>query len=398
MAHSLTLASARTQANSREPGPERGESGTWPDEALGFGHSPPLAVPVGIDDRWARAIGIPGFGLIIPHVTGLLAGLGPTQIAWWIGTLWFLAIAFSIWHGNRWLLLEQRRHYGWFEHPLRKLSMLLAAIVLFTTPLTVATLLIWYGWRGLVPDWDVIRTVVLINVICVVFVTHAYETVFLIKEREGDLLRVARLDRARAEAELAAFLAQVDPHFVFNSLNTLGHLIETDRERAAAFNQDLAGVYRYLLRQRGRSLVPLREELGFCRAYVELMKIRHGASLRCELPEPGAKLEHARVPPTGLQLLIENAIKHNEVGVNAPLDIVIELDTDSVEPAVIVSNLRRPRKSLRESAGVGLRNLDERSKLAVGRGLQIDQGAQFRVRVPLNLSMPPSSIGEQHLA
>lgn len=345
-----------------------------------------------------RAIGIPGFGLIIPRVTGLLAGLGPLQIGWWIGSLWFLGIAFAIWHGNRWLLLEQRRHFGWFDHPLRKLSMLLAAIVLFTAPLTVATLLAWYGWRGLEPEWDAIRTVVLINVICVVFVTHAYETVFLIKEREDDRLRVARLDRARAEAELAAFLAQVDPHFVFNSLNTLGHLIETDRERAATFNQDLAGVYRYLLRQRGRSLVPIREELGSCRAYVEMMTIRHGAALRCDLPEVPPALEHARLPPTALQLLIENAIKHNEVGEHAPLDIVIEFDASPAAPAVIVRNLRRPRKSLRESAGVGLRNLDERSKLAIGRGLEIDQGSelvgrdrpreQFRVRVPLEVRVP----------
>lgn len=342
-------------------------------------------MPASIDDRWARAIGIPGFGLIIPRVTGLLVGLGPTQVGWWIGTLWFLGIAFAIWHGNRWLLFEQRRHYGWFEHPLRKLSMLLAAIVLFTTPLTVTTLLAWFGWRGLAPEWDAIRTIVLINVICVVFVTHAYETVFLIKERESDLLRVARLDRARAEAELAAFLAQIDPHFVFNSLNTLGHLIETDRERAATFNQDLAGVYRYLLRQRGRTLVPLREELGFCRAYIDLMQIRHGAALRCELPELGPALEHARLPPTALQLLIENAIKHNEVGEHAPLDIVIELDAAPAAPAVIVRNLRRPRKSLRESAGVGLRNLDERSKLAIGRGLEIEQSSEFRVRVPLEV-------------
>jgi hypothetical protein len=378
MARSITLAPERTEDNFGESGPGRGETGARSGE-------PEAHVSANIDDRWARRIGIPGFGLIIPRVTGLLAGLGPAQIGWWIGTLWFLGIAFAIWHGNRWLLLEQRRHYGWFEHPLRKLSMLLAAIVLFTTPLTVGTLLAWYGWRGLAPEWDAIRTVVLINVICVVFVTHAYETVFLIKEREGDLLRVARLDRARAEAELAAFLAQIDPHFVFNSLNTLGHLIETDRERAATFNQDLAGVYRYLLRQRGRSLVPLREELGFCRAYVELMKIRHGAALRCELPEVEQALEHARLPPTALQLLIENAIKHNEVGEHAPLDIVIELDARPAAAAVIVRNLRRPRKSLRESAGVGLRNLDERSKLAIGRGLEIEQGSEFRVRVPLEV-------------
>lgn len=349
-----------------------------------------MATEAAIDDRVVRRVGIVGFGLIIPRATGLLDGLAPTQLGYWIGTLAFIGLAAAIWHGNRWLLFEQRRHYGWFNHPLRKLALLLAAIVLYTAPLTVVGLLCWYGWIDRAAELDTIRTVALLNVICVVFVTHAYETVFLIKEREGDLLRVARLDRARAEAELAAFLAQVDPHFVFNSLNTLGHLIETDRERALTFNQDLAGVYRYLLRQRGRALVPLADELGFARAYVELMKVRYGDALRCELPEPEPALAGARLPPTALQLLIENAIKHNEVGAGSPLDVEVRLDAD----AVIVRNARKPRRTLatswrRESAGLGLRNLDERSKLATGVGIEIETDAErFGVRVPLARQEP----------
>jgi hypothetical protein len=342
-----------------------------------------------VDDRLVRRVGIVGFGLLIPRVTPLLEGLAPTQLGYWIGTLAFIGLAAAIWHGNRWLLFEQRRHYGWFNHPLRKLALLLAAIVLYTAPLTVVGLLCWYGLLGRVAELDTIRTVALINVICVVFVTHAYETVFLIKEREGDLLRVARLDRARAEAELSAFLAQVDPHFVFNSLNTLGHLIETDRARAIAFNQDLAGVYRYLLRQRGRALVPLAEELEFARAYVELMTIRYGDALRCELPQPGPELDRATLPPTALQLLIENAIKHNEVGAGSPLTIEVRFES----AAVLVSNPRKPRRRLasfgREPGGMGLRNLDERSKLATGARIAIERTTErFTVSVPLALSEP----------
>ncbi|HVI00096.1 MAG TPA: histidine kinase, partial [Enhygromyxa sp.] len=324
---------------------------------------------------------------IIPRVTGLLQDFAPTQLGYWVGTLAFIGLAASIWHGNRWLLFEQRRHYGWFNHPLRKLALLLVAIVLYTAPLTIVGLLCWYGWIGRAAELDTIRTVALLNVICVVFVTHAYETVFLIKEREGDLLRVARLDRARAEAELSAFLAQVDPHFMFNSLNTLGHLIETDRARAIAFNQDLAGVYRYLLRQRGRALVPLVEELAFARAYVELMRIRYGDALRCELPVAGPELADAQLPPTGLQLLIENAIKHNEIGAGSPLEIEVRFEVGVLS----VSNARKPRRSVanwrRESVGVGLRNLDERSKLATGIGIDIQRTPErFSVRVPLSSS------------
>jgi hypothetical protein len=382
MPSELALDAATTEAESREPGSPGGESGSGGLE---------------IDDRWVRRVGVLGFGLIIPRVTPLLESLAPTQLGYWLGTLAFIGLAAAIWHGNRWLLFEQRRHFGWFNHPLRKLAMLLAAIVLYTAPLTVVGLLCWYGFLGRAAELDTIRTVALINVICVVFVTHAYETVFLIKEREGDLLRVARLDRARAEAELSAFLAQVDPHFMFNSLNTLGHLIETDRVRAIAFNQDLAGVYRYLLRQRGRALVPLAEELEFARAYVELMTIRYGDALHCELPRPGPELANATLPPTALQLLIENAIKHNEVGAASPLVIEVRLEPAAIQPGspgvktILVSNARKPRRRLaRETHGMGLRNLDERSKLATGAGIAIEQTRErFVVRVPLACSESP---------
>jgi LytS/YehU family sensor histidine kinase len=213
-----------------------------------------------------------------------------------------------------------------------------------------------------------------------VFVTHVYETVFLIKERERDLVRVAALDRARAEAELAAFLAQIDPHFLFNSLNTLGHLIDTAPARARRFSDDLADLYRYLLRQRGRALVALDEEVAFMTAYVDLLRIRFGDALECRIRDEGADLRRGRIPPTALQLLIENAVKHNEVGEGHRLRIDVRLGRD----AVIVASAFQPRRSVRASAGVGLRNLEERARLTTGRPLRVAQtGGQFVVEVPL---------------
>jgi hypothetical protein len=342
--------------------------------------APPPAAPSAepIDDRLVRAIGIPAFGLGIPHLTGLLAGVPLASAVHVAGLAWFLLLAAAIWHGNRWLLFEQRRHYGWFDHPARKVVLLLAANVLFTAPLTIVSLLAWYGWRGLPPDVAVIRTVVLVNVICVVFVTHVYETVFLIKERERDLVRVAALDRARAEAELAAFLAQVDPHFLFNSLNTLGHLIDTAPARARRFSDDLADLYRYLLRQRGQALVPLAEEVAFMTAYVDLLRIRFGDALACHIHDDGADLG-LLIPPTALQLLVENAIKHNELGADHPLAIDVHLGPDRA----VVRNRTRPRRSVRPGAGVGLRNLDERAFLTTGRRLRVSGDGEFVVEVPL---------------
>lgn len=375
----LPAAALAEGVNCAEPGQAAAEPGPGAREAE-------PSRPVGVDDRLVRALGIPGFGLVIPHVVGLWPADSGAALRL-LGSLWFVGLAAAIWHGNRWLLFEQRRHYGWFDHPIRKPTMLLGAIVLFTAPLTVAWLAAWYGWLGGTTDWEAIRTVVLINVICVVFVTHAYETVFLIKERETDLLRVAELDRARVEAELAAFLAQIDPHFLFNSLNTLGHLIEIAPARARRFTDDLADVYRYLLRQRGNPLVTADQELAFLLVYVDLMRIRFGDALDCRVVGDGPALAAALVPPTALQLLVENAIKHNEVGEGRPLAIEVRFDRD----AVTVSNPIRPRRTVRPSAGVGLRNLNERSRLASGRAIEVtDRDATFTVRVPLIAAAEPA--------
>ena len=374
---SLPRTAAGDEADLRESGQSSCESGPRRRES----ETNATRSSLGIDDRWARGLGVPGFGLIIPRVTPLLDGLSPTHGAYWLGTVYFIGLAAAIWHGNRWLLFEQRRHYGWFDHPLRKLCFLLGAVVLYTAPLTIAALSAWYGAIGQIANIDAIRTVTLMNVICVIFVTHAYETVFLIKEREGDLLRVAKLDKARAEAELSAFLAQVDPHFLFNSLNTLGHLIDTDVARANKFTHDLASVYRYVLRQRGRSLVPLCEELEFANAYLDLAKIRYGDAIRWSIQiVGGTDLDTTCIPPTALQLLLENAIKHNQVGIDRPLDIRIELTPTRAS----VANRRQARRQARPSAGIGLHNLDERSRLVAGAGIDIEEsGSTFIVHVPL---------------
>jgi hypothetical protein len=365
MSAPLSISGARGPAISAEAGnaaTEAGRSGSEP-------------APVLIDDRWVRALGIPGFGVGIPRLTGLLDGLGPDRPSYWIGTLAFIALSAAIWHGNRWLLFEQRRHWGWFDHPVRKVVMLLAAIVLFSVPLTIATLAAWYAARGTPIELATIRTVVLMIVICVVFVTHVYETVFLIKERASDRVRVVELERARAEAQLSAFLAQADPHFMFNALHALAALVETDPPRARRFTEHLADMHRYLLAQLGKSLATVADELRFTGDFVELMRLRLGDALAIAIIDDGID-RAARLPPTAIQSLVENAIKHNQV----PLAIEIRLGGDGV----VVSHERVPRRSQRRSAGVGLRNLDECCRLATGRGIAIDQrDGRFSVAVPL---------------
>lgn len=333
-----------------------------------------------IDDRLLRLVGVLGFGLGIPHLSGLLGPYGPRSATYWLGLAWFVLLAAVIWHTNRWLLFQQQRHADWFAHPLRKLLLLLTGVVLGTIPVTLAMLLAWYRAAGFAaPDVGVVRTVTLVNVLCVVFITHVYETVFLIRDRERDLLEVERLSRARAEAELEAWKAQVDPHFLFNSLNTLAYLIEHDRPRAAAFNDALARVYRYLLASRGRDLVLLQEEVDFLEDYLALLALRFGDAIRVTR-DAGPALDRCLVPPVALQTLVENAVKHNEFSRANPLELRLALTAD----AVTVSHPRRPLRDAAPSAGVGLRNLAERCRLTTGRALEVcDQAATFAVTLPL---------------
>lgn len=331
-----------------------------------------------IDDRRIRWVGIPVFGLLIPQFTGLFGPIGWADWRYWVGYVWFVLISWSIWQGNRWLLFKQRENVTWFEHPVQKLILLVAANVFYTAPVTVGMIWLWFQFSGQPVVWEIIQLVTLANVICVIFVTHGYETVFLIKERQSDLLAFEQLERARVEAELAALKSQIDPHFMFNSLNTLAYLIVHDRERATRFNDSLSDVYRYILMNRERQLVSLREELAFAQNYFLLMQIRFGEGVRLEVDIPETCLS-ALLPPISLQLLLENAVKHNAFGPENPLNIRLSGTTAELR---VLNNLQK-KKSL-TSAQVGLKNLGERYRLLTGWEIRVQESADaFQVVLPL---------------
>jgi hypothetical protein len=339
--------------------------------------------PVTIDDRVLMVAGSLGFGIAIPLLTGLYGPITSGDPRFWLGGAGFIALAFAIWAGNRWLLLKQREHFDWFNNPLRKLLMLVTANVLYTAPLTVGGLLTWFQLAGLPVDGQAVQVVVLTNVICVLFVTHAYETVFLIRERESDLTQVERLQGLRAQAELAALKAQVDPHFLFNSLNSLGHLIARDAPRAREFCDALAQVYRYVLDSRQNDFASLADELACVRLYFRLLELRFGAAVQLQVDAALERVAHEQtwqLAPLAIQTLLENAVKHNQTALDAPLIVVLGFG----HSAVTVVNRRRARTSALPSSGLGLKNLDERCRLLTGRALHVQAGADvFSVAVPM---------------
>ncbi|MBU2491821.1 MAG: histidine kinase [Bacteroidetes bacterium] len=333
-----------------------------------------------INDTKIRLILIPGFGIIIPNLTGLFGNLSFSSPYYWIGYLYFILVAFVIWHGNRYFFFKQSEYYDWFKKPARKLVVLIFANVFYTAPVTFIMIYFWYNFAGFAqPDWNAMKIVLLMNVIAVIFITHVYETVFLIKQREHDLVNFEKLQRAKAESELEALKNQIDPHFMFNSLNTLSYLIETDKIKALEFNESLSDVYRYILMNKNKELVQLGEELTFLNNYYSLLKLRFGNSINFQ-NEISNNSDDFLIPPISLQILLENAVKHNKFDEKEPLNINMMI----TESSLIFINEIRKKILRRESSKIGLINLHERYKLITNKDIEIIKDEiNFTVKLPL---------------
>lgn len=190
--------------------------------------------------------------------------------------------------------------------------------------------------------------------------------------------RAAKLQSENDTARYTALQNQLNPHFLFNSLNTLIAEIEYNPTNAVHFTKHLSSVYRYVLQSQDKTLVSLSEELEFTRSYLFLHEVRLGNCLTCQCDIP-AECTDSMLPPLTLQLLVENVIKHNSITSSKPMTISIGADSEHLT----VSNPIHPKKST-ASCGVGLQNLDKRCKLMSGKGIIIEnENETFTVKVPL---------------
>ncbi|MBD3274023.1 MAG: histidine kinase [Candidatus Marinimicrobia bacterium] len=340
-----------------------------------------LNIRQSIEDASVRLIMIPLLGILIPNLTGLFAGVEIGSPWYWTGYIYFIFLSYCLWQGNRYILLKQREHWNWFRHPVRKVLMLLSANVLYTAPLTICWIYLWYQFPPFTRvDWNAIYLVSLMNVIAVIFITHIYETVFLIKERQDDLVQVEQLKRTKVQAELDALKNQIDPHFVFNSLNTLTYLVEVQSEKALLYLENLAETYRYMLANKEKDFVKLGTEIRFFRKYFSLIKIRYESAIRLIDNISQHETADYLIPPISLQLLLENAVKHNEFSEEDPLRISLQLN----EKSLLVSNPYRPKSSAPHSQKIGLTNIGLRYQLLTGRKIHVRaEDGIFSVELPV---------------
>lgn len=187
------------------------------------------------------------------------------------------------------------------------------------------------------------------------------------------------LKRENLNARHEALKQQVNPHFLFNSLNTLKSLVKRDAVHAVNFTSELSSVYRYMLLHQDKKVVALRDEIEFSKSYVYLLKIRFGDAINTRI-EVSEDFLDSLMPPNTLQLLIENAVKHNALSIKKPLSISIS----TIDSFLIVKNNFQPKSSKAESSNLGLDNIRSRYMLINGKEIIIQQKEDcFQVMLPI---------------
>ncbi|GAB2766648.1 hypothetical protein GCM10027275_05750 [Rhabdobacter roseus] len=331
--------------------------------------------------QWTYSLLVPWFVPLIsyfligtPYIQHWKTFLGGTLFVWLLTTLAFITHDWAADAIGR--FLPNMR-----QTLLRAFLTLLAFMVLSGLFLLVYTwLFIRFQLFGSQLTYDTVCSVYLFDVVAIVGLVLIYEVFYLLEKWKESKLSKESLKKASLQGQLQSLKNQISPHFLFNSLNSLSSLIADEPQRAERFVDEMAKVYRYLLQTNDQELTPLSVELAFIQSYYHLLKTRHGPGLRVEVAVDHPYL-HYQLPPLTLQMLVENAVKHNTILATRPLCITI---TTTAEGQLRVSNNLQRKTSRVESNHIGLANIKARYELLSRNELFIEETAKhFTITLPL---------------
>ena len=293
------------------------------------------------------------------------------------------SIAFAMWLTMSYTNAYLSARFDWLGRPWRAFLLAFALnVVVAAATLSAVYFVFWVGFEGEAPGHWLRRQrfgdyfgSILIGLL----ITAIYQGAYFVKLWKESVRESEALQRAGLTAKYEALNAQVNPHFLFNSLNVLSALVRRDPEAAEGFIQGLSEVYRYVLEVRGEQLVPLARELEALGAYAKLVTMRFGGSrlvIDVDLgPRPGET-----VVPLALQMLVENAVKHNGATRQHPLVIRVYREAGHL----VVANNKVRLFEPPESKGIGLDNIRERYRLATGGAVVVEDAPDsFTVKLPL---------------
>jgi two-component system LytT family sensor kinase len=290
-------------------------------------------------------------------------------------------VAFSL---NRGLRRIIKQEYEWSENPVKRLLVQsFVFIVVSGSLVTLMRVLIAYiqfsifentfmSFQWLVIDFCILAVIIEIQVLLEF-------GQYLLAKWNLSRIEMANFQKEKAQFSLELLRTQINPHFLFNNLNTLSSLIYIDQDKAAEFLRKLSGVYRSILEYRNKEIITLEEELQFFKGYKELLEIRFEKMLFFNI-NIDQRLYSKKVIPLTLQMLVENAIKHNVLSQSRPLTITIE----SKENYIYVENNFQPKEILEYSSGLGLKMIENRFAYLTKHPVEIVKTEEvFLVKIPL---------------
>ncbi len=284
-----------------------------------------------------------------------------------------------LWMGSMLIVIFVWNRFPWESMPLKHILIEIALILVLLT-FFVAGMGIFFSYKRNIPILDGFRlnlVDILFTILITFLIVTIHEAIFFYRQWKFNFSKSIKLEKDNLEASYNALKAQINPHFLFNSLNSLMSLLENN-PTAEQYVQDLSDFLRYVLMSNERDVVTLQEELEFAEKYIHLQKLRFQDNLQVEFKVQPTSLQFTILPLT-IQMLLENCIKHNIISEKNPLRISI---SDNGNYISVVNNVQP--KQTEESTGQGLKNIAGRYRFVSNEPIKVETtNNQFSVTIPL---------------
>lgn len=289
-------------------------------------------------------------------------------------------LGWTIWKGNALVGLFFDKKLPWEKNPGSTFLYRITASIIYTAINIVVVNYLIYKYVYKINIYDDLRRLTIYAVItfgiAMLVTTIIYLNHFFIAWRDS-VIQKEKFKQDALSMQYETLKSYVNPHFLFNSLSVLSSLVEKDTAKSQEFIKQLSDIYRYVLEQKDKELVPLEIELNFINSYINLHRIRHGENLKVE-----TKIENksGHIIPLSMQILLENTFKHNIISEDEPLDVNIWRENDYI----IVQNKLQSRKTINENGGIGLDTISKRYEFFTNRPLIINtDNGFFTVKIPI---------------
>jgi two-component system, LytTR family, sensor kinase len=295
-------------------------------------------------------------------------------------TFFTISIIIVLWLGCSAIVYLIDKKYNWNESAIKRLLIELSAILVFSTTIYIIFEYVPKKIHGEEIIWTEIKLNATITSIISVLIVAISESLDLLNAWKSSILKNKELEKENIEAQFYTLKSQVNPHFLFNSLNTLANYVQ-DNELASEYLQNLSEYLRYILVLNEDKLTRIEKEFEILAKYIFLQKSRfkEGLDIHMEISQKVLNND-AYVPPFSLQILLENAIKHNVISKSKPL--FIKIFTSDDERISIINNVQE--KEVQNSTHIGLKNIIDRYRLITNKEVIIENnGKEFKVSLPI---------------